>query len=135
MKQGGVTSAKYKSWMNQINVCCTRFIWRKEKITGSLPPMGIQYSWKGQTPICGVSRADIQPAYTGTATVETMNISVPPGKCCCSETPEFPCPNAPAFLWDSPEPCYNSAIKGLILVTAGKCQKPSVATRASVHSD
>lgn len=58
------------------------------------------------------------------------NILVPLRKSSCSETPEFPCPNAPGFLRDSAGPPYNSAIKELIFVTARKLQEHSVVTRA-----
>lgn len=41
-------------------------------MTGSLLSMGIWSSWKWQTPIGDVSRADIQPLCTDTAIVETL---------------------------------------------------------------
>lgn len=54
------------------NVCHARLMWRKEELMGSLPPVSIQSSWKGQSVTRDVSRADILLAHTSTATVEML---------------------------------------------------------------
>lgn len=54
------------------NVHHVRLLWRKEKLTGALPPVGIPSSWKGQTPTCDVSRAEILLAHISTAIEETL---------------------------------------------------------------
>lgn len=104
-------------------------------MSGSLLLMGIQSSWKGQTPLCDMSRAAVQSVCTDTATVETWQYFCASREKQLLQNPVFPCPNAPGFLRDSAGPPDNSAIKELIFVTARKLQEHSVVTRATVHPD
>lgn len=46
-------------------------------MTESLSLIGIQSSWKSQTPIGYVGKADIRPVHTGTAMWKHWNTSVP----------------------------------------------------------